>query len=268
MKKMILILFSLLMVLCLFGCNKGDKPKTDDGFDENALLQALEDNSVFGDKDHQLYVCFYKNTRTYEEMIKDTSYYLKMEITKVEKLEDNRYQLTMHVPEFAGNEEMDPYDAYDLIYTLTYDMNKPTEYDCTVEPTDHSYSNKYHFVSDRGLSEAELLKLLEANSQFFCEEQGTIGWFNAAEKTYEETMDATSYYLKAYITDFMYLMGNEYELTLHVDGFEGNEMTDPYDPYDISMILTYDAASPKEYDVVMTYLNEYYSVFGHFVSQK
>ncbi|MBR4422307.1 MAG: hypothetical protein IKS69_07220 [Erysipelotrichaceae bacterium] len=267
MKKVLIALLSLMFVLCLFGCDGGEKPAAD-VFDENELLKLLEDNSRFVDKENQLYVGFHKGQRSYDEMIKNSGYYLKMDITEIKKLEENKYQFTMHVPAFAGNEETDPYDAFDLLYTLTYDMNKPTEFDCLMESTDHSFSETYHFVSDKGLSQEELLKLLEDNSEFFCDETGTIAWFNAADKTYEETKDATSYYLNGMITSFAYLYGNEYELNVHVDGFAGNEMMDAYDPYDIRVLLTYDASSPKEYDVVMIYLNEGYSNYGHFVSVK
>ena len=381
MKKLIILFIALLTTFCLFGCDGGDKP-SGNTLDEETLLKALEDNSWFYCPEQQLYARFNKDERSYQEMIKNSGYFMGMEISKVEKVEDNKYQLTMHVPAFAGNEMTDPYDAYDLLFTLYYDLNKPTEFDCVVEQPDHSSAYSSHFVSDKGLSanqlldlleenswyredyqgylcrfnaasrtyqetlpnssyfmqadikdikylgqkiyeltmhvpgfagndetepyEAydiiykidfdennptqfecyvgdegifhffvsdkglsleELLKLLEANSNFFNSEHGTIAWFNANEKTYEETMDATSYYLGAAITDFKYLQANEYELTLHVDGFAGNEMTDPYDPYDIRMVITYDTSNPKEYDVAMTYLDSGYTVYGHFVSQ-
>ena len=265
MKKIMTVLFSLMIVLCLFGCDGGEKPATD-SFDENELLQILEDNSRFVDKESQLYVGFHKGQRSYDEMIKNSGYYLKMDIAQIEKLEENKYLFTMHVPAFAGNEEIDPYDAFDLLYTLTYDLNKPTEFDCLVETTDHSSSETYHFVSDKGLSQQELLQLLEENSEFFCDETGTIAWFNAADQTYEETKDGTSYYLNAAITSVTYLLGDEYELNLHVDGFAGNEMMDPYDPYDIQLLLAYDTSQPKEYNAIMIFSDPDYTRYEHFVS--
>ena len=232
------------------------------------LLKLLEKNSWYYDE-YQGYLCKFDAARkSYQETISQTSYFLEAEINEIKYLGMGSYQMTMHVPAFAGNEESDPHEAYDLIYTIDIYESDPSLFTCTVESSDHVSINSFFYESDKGLSLDELLKQLEANGDFFCETLGTIGSFNATEKTYEEMMDATSYYLKAAITDFRYLQAKQYELTLHVDGFEGNEMTDPYDPYDIIMVLTYDTLKPKEYDAVMAYPASDYSLSGHFVSRQ
>ena len=240
---------------------------SDKGLSDEQLLKLLEQNSWYYDK-YQGYLCkFDAAKRSYQETISATSYFLEAEISKIDYQGLGVYKMTMHVPAFAGNEMSDPHEAYDLIYTIDIYESDPTWFSCTVETPDHSFSNSFYYVSDKGLSLDELLKLLEQNGDFFCEDNSLIGWFSASEKTYQEMIYATSYFLIAKITDFRYLQSNQYELTLHVDGFEGNEMTDPYDPYDIIMVLTYDSSNPKEYDVVMSYPGDY-SMSGHFVSRK
>ncbi|MBR5341139.1 MAG: hypothetical protein IK151_04350 [Erysipelotrichaceae bacterium] len=242
--------------------------RSDKGLSNEELLKLLEKNSWYYDE-YQGYFCKFDAARkSYQETISQTSYFLEAEINEIKYLGMGSYQMTMHVPAFAGNEESDPHEAYDLIYTIDIYESDPSLFTCTVESSDHVSINSFFYESDKGLSLDELLKQLEANGDFFCETLGTIGSFNATEKTYEEMMDATSYYLKAAITDFRYLQAKQYELTLHVDGFEGNEMTDPYDPYDIIMVLTYDTLKPKEYDAVMAYPASDYSLSGHFVSRQ
>ena len=141
MKKNLSVLILLLMIFSLCGCNKDEKP-AESKFDENALLEVLEANSYFVEKGQDLYVSFNKQQRSYVEMIKNSGYYLSAEISKIEKLEENKYLLTLHVPAFEGNEMTDPYDPYDIIMVLTYDSSNPKEYDVVMSTDDFCYGGQ------------------------------------------------------------------------------------------------------------------------------
>jgi hypothetical protein len=135
-----------------------------------------------------------------------------------------------------------------------------------MEDDKHTYANTYQFVSDKGLSMDELLKLLSGYSPYYCPKLETYARFNADKKTYMEYMDATSYSLLANVTELVYLHAGVYELTLHVDGFAGNEMMDPYDPYDIIMTLYIDTSHAVEYSANLDFIVQGYSVYGDFVT--
>ncbi|MBQ4253582.1 MAG: hypothetical protein II712_02015 [Erysipelotrichaceae bacterium] len=262
MKKLLLIMISLLMALSLFGCDKTKK------FDDSELLQSLEDNSRFVCKEDKLYASFSKEERTYTEFIKNSGYYRTMEIAEVKKLEENRYEIRMHVPAFEGNDEYDPYEAYDLFYTITYDLSKPTVCDCVIENQDRSSKEEHHFVSDKGLSAEELLKLLEENSWYLEQDKMRQCRFVAGKKVYQETVLNSGYFLEAQIAKVEYLGADIYELTLHVPAFEGNEMTDAHDAYDLIYKMDIDTDVPTEFDCTVEPTDHSYSNSYYYVSDK
>ena len=237
---------------------------SDRGLSDEELLKLLEENSWYADDEYGRLIKFNAAERSCEEMIKNSGYYEKSEVKEIKYLGVDKYQLTIHFPAFEGNDEADPHAAYDLIYTIDFDSDVPTEFGCVVEDTAHSMEYEYFYVSDKGLSLDELLKLLEANSHFFCEETRIICWFTAAEKTYNETMDATSYFFEAKITDMEYLFEKEYRLTMHVDAMAGNDDVDGHGAYDVTLYLTYDPASPKVFYGYFVHSN--YSTEGMFVT--
>lgn len=263
MKKLLMVLISCLLVLGMSGCDKTPK------FNEDELLEKLEANSWFYDvNDQNMFVGFNKAEKTYEESLLNTSYYLKCEITKIEKTAENEYKMTMHVPAFEGNEETEGHEAYDIVYMITYDLNKPEEFYQTHIDSDGKTSEKKHFVSDKGLSEEELLKLLEDNSWYCDKQRNVYAGFKAAEKLYQETMPETSYFFEAKISDFKYIGVFTYSMKLHVDAFEGNEETEGHEAYDLMYYITIKPSLPTEYSSLKETENKDYSESGYFVSDK
>ncbi len=212
MKKLIISLVSLTMILCLFGCDKKG------GFKDVELLKLLEENSWFYDSDNNFEVYFGDDPQTYIEYTIN-SYEIGGNIIGGKHLKDNDYEIEVH---FGAKEATDGHpaiEAHDAKIVITYDRNNPDELFLT-RNSGTADEMKYHFYSEKGLSQEALFKMLEENGLYICTDlQGHDSW-NAKNMTltrksslnyYEVTKDEYT------IQKVEYLGHNRYRL---LQGFE------------------------------------------------
>lgn len=185
MKRISLLLMIVLLLTALSGCE--NKAKL-----EKQVLESLAKNSWFYCSDLEVYSKFDAEKKTYSETKAETSYFLEAKITGFEKIQENQYRLTLHVDGFAGNEETDAHDPYDMMMDIRYDLKKPDEYYAGYGRTDMSLVINGHFVSDKGLNSEELIKLLELYGPYADFADFEMLEFNSQDNTVINT-DVRSY---------------------------------------------------------------------------
>ena len=179
MKKVLLAFLSLLMLLSFSGCdggNSGGNPK-------EKLLKQLEANSWFCDGDKSLYLSFNAEKKTADRAISHTSFYLVGEIKDIRESGENSYEIDLF-HQARHDEEMD-YDEYNETLKIEYDFNDPETLIVTFV-TGQEEDGPYQLHTDKGLSEEQLLKALEANGPYADTEHYTIAIFDATGKTITE----------------------------------------------------------------------------------
>ncbi len=182
MKKVLLVFLSLLTLLSFSGCDGGGGGGGSED-PTKKLLKQLEANSWFCDGDKSLYLSVNVEKNTVDRTIYHTSFYLAGEIKDVREISENNYEIDLF-HQGRHDEEMD-YDEYSETLKIEYDVNDPEKLIVTFV-NGQEEDGPYELHTDRGLSEDQLLKLLEANGPYADTENYTIAIFDAAGKTLTE----------------------------------------------------------------------------------
>lgn len=136
------------------------------------------------------------------------------------------YTLTVDYPGYEGDEMTDPYDPYTVDYIVYYNPN--TEiliinlYDETVE-----------FAPDVGLNFDQVVNELSKYVTWLATEDSPREYFIRVydKDTFELGLSQSGFWIKGTIADIKYHGQMTYTLTVDFPGYEGDEMTDPYDAY-------------------------------------
>ena len=126
MKKILLV---LIVMLCLVGCKPSTSPDptpdpTPDPVQDTGLTQEELFNAL-GQKDYfygpEYYIAGFNKDGAAGIGILGSSYYESGKVSDFKYLGDNKYSFKINVPAFAGNDMMEPYDAYSFDMEIVYD---------------------------------------------------------------------------------------------------------------------------------------------------
>jgi len=145
------------------------------------------------------------------------------------------YTMTVDYPGYEGDEMTDPYDPYAAEYHLYY---YPDNEVLLVK----LYENWVEFTPERELTADEFFaELAKYNVWYEVDSKEYRGYFIKAydNDKFDLGLLQTEFWLQGTITDVKYYGSMNYIVTVYYEGFEGNELFDPYDPYSLDYQVYY-----------------------------
>ncbi len=199
------------------------------GLTDDELFAALSKYDIWIEVGADLYGGYF--IKAYEKNklelgLLNSGFWIQGTISDIEYNGQMTYTLTVDYPGYEGDEMTDPYDPYTVDYIVYYNPN--TEiliinlYDETVE-----------FAPDVGLNFDQVVNELSKYVTWLATEDSPREYFIRVydKDTFELGLSQSGFWIKGTIADIKYHGQMTYTLTVDFPGYEGDEMTDPYDAY-------------------------------------
>ncbi len=156
-----------------------------------------------------------------------TDFWLRGTILNVEYHGYMHYTMTVDYPGYEGDEMTDPYDPYTAGFYMYYN---PHFEQLIIE----LYEEAVEFAPDRELSAEEFFAELSKFTVWYeVDGENYRGFFAkfSDHNKFDLGLLQTDFWLQGTISGVEYHGSSYYTMTVDYEGYEGDEMTDPFDPY-------------------------------------
>ena len=207
----------------------------DTGLTADELFKALSKHERWLDVDADMYGGYFIQVHDKDQFslgLLNSGFGLVGTISNVKYHGYMHYTLTVDYPGYEGDEMTDPYDPYTVDYYMYYNPFSET---FIVE----LYEEVVEFAPEVGLTEKELFSALSKYASWSAIPSSAKEYFIKVydKNVFELGLKQSGFWIQGTIASIKYNGEMYYTLTVDFPGFEGNEMTDPYDPYTAEFAL-------------------------------
>ncbi|HPW52844.1 MAG TPA: hypothetical protein PK631_00560 [Erysipelotrichaceae bacterium] len=145
------------------------------------------------------------------------------------------YTISVDYPGYEGDEMTDPYDPYTAEYNIFY---YPSNEILVIE----LYNEIVEFAPEKVLTADDLFaELAGYNVWYEYLSENYRGYFIKAydKNKFDLGLDDSGFWISGTISKIEYNGFMSYTVTVDYPGYEGDEMTDPYDPYTVNYYFYY-----------------------------
>lgn len=205
------------------------------GLTEKELFSALSKYEKWLEVDDDIYSGYFikaYDKNKFDLGLSNSGFWIQGTIASIKYIGQMTYSMVVDYPGYEGDEMTDPYDPYTVTYTVYYNPNNEV---LKIELDEKSVE----FAPDVGLTQEQVIEELSKYASWSAIPSSAKEYFIKVydKNVFELGLKQSGFWIQGTIASIKYNGEMYYTLTVDFPGFEGNEMTDPYDPYTAEFAL-------------------------------